>query len=100
MKDVRILSVCGSGTVTSAMVSRKLSDALEKRGYHATCFECKPQEAASNATMGHYDVIVYTSPLPEGDYPCPTVSSFPCISGMGEEEFFDEVANVLKASGK
>jgi PTS system galactitol-specific IIB component len=100
MSNVKILSVCGSGTVTSAMVSSKLVDALEKRGYQATCFECKPQEAATNATMGHYDVIVHTSPLPDADYPCPTISSFPCITGMGEEEFFDQVAEALKAAGK
>lgn len=100
MTSVKILSVCGSGTVTSAMVSSKLSDALEQRGYQASCFECKPQEAAANANMGHYDVIVHTSPLPDADYPCPTISSFPCITGMGEEDFFDEVAAALKAAGK
>lgn len=100
MSRVKILSVCGSGTITSSMVSNKLKNALKKRGYDADFQECKPTDAIRNAKMGHFDVIVYTSPLPKGDYPCPTISSFPCVTGMGEEEFYSEVDKALKEAGK
>ena len=100
MALAKILSVCGSGTVTSSMVSSKVKDALKERGYDVECAESKPETALENAQMGHYDVIVHTSPLPAGDYPCPCISSFPCLTGMGEEEFFEQVAEALKAAGK
>lgn len=100
MAQAKILSVCGSGTITSSMVSNKLRENLKERGYDVTCTESKPTDALSTAQMGNFDVIVHTSTLPAGDYPCPTISSFPCITGMGEQEFFDQVAATLKELGK
>lgn len=96
MPKAKILSVCGSGTITSAMVSSKLTDNLSTRGWIVSCGECKPEAALGTADMGDYDLIVHTSPLPPGDYPCETVSSFPCVCGIGEEQFFDDVEAALK----
>ena len=44
-KSVRILSICGSGTVTSSMVASKLKDYLQGQGYSVTSTEAKPQQA-------------------------------------------------------
>ena len=38
MAAVNILSVCGSGTVTSSMVAAKLKEKLGERGYSAVSY--------------------------------------------------------------
>ncbi len=37
MKSVNILSICGSGTITSSMVAAKLKDRLSEHGYQVKC---------------------------------------------------------------
>lgn len=96
MKTFKILSICGSGTVTSSMVAQKVKEEMEERGIKVTTNTGKPTEALSYAKSGSYDLITHTSPLPSGDYGIPTISSISCLTGMGEDEFFDEVEEKLK----
>ena len=49
MKAVNILSVCGSGTVTSSMVAAKLKEKLGDRGYSVSTTEARPTEALNLA---------------------------------------------------
>jgi galactitol PTS system EIIB component len=100
MKTFKILSVCGSGTVTSSMVAQKLREEMEARGLRVATNEGKPTEALSFAQSGTYDLITHTSPLPKADYGIPTISSVSCLTGMGEEEFFDKVEETLKSLAK
>ncbi|MGI6068246.1 hypothetical protein, partial [Absicoccus porci] len=79
-KSVRILSICGSGTVTSSMVASKLKDYLQGQGYSVTSTEAKPQQALQLAQSGRFDIIAHTSPLPRGDYGIPCVNAFACIT--------------------
>ncbi|HHV82872.1 MAG TPA: PTS sugar transporter subunit IIB [Tepidanaerobacter syntrophicus] len=96
MKIFKILSVCGSGTVTSSMVAQKLKDTMETRGIKVSVDTAKPTEALSLANSGKYDLIVHTSPLPKGDYGIPTISSASCLTGIGEDDFFEKVESELK----
>ncbi len=91
MKQVNILSVCGSGTVTSSMVAGK----LKENNIIATTTEARPTEALNLAKSGRFDLIVHTSPLPDGDYGLPTINAFACLTGIGEADFFDEVINTI-----
>lgn len=100
MSVVNILSVCGSGTVTSSMVAAKLKEKLGDRGYSVSTTEARPTEALNLAQSGRFDIITNTSPLPDGDYGIPAVNAFACITGIGEEEFFDQVVEALKSVGK
>ncbi len=100
MSAVNILSVCGSGTVTSSMVAMKLKDKLGDRGYSVTTTEARPTEAMNLAKSGRFDILTHTSPLPDGDYGIPVVNAFACIIGMGEDKFFDDVEVALKSVGK
>ena len=95
MAAVNILSVCGSGTVTSSMVAAKLKEKLGERGYSVST-----TEALNLATSGRFDILTHTSPLPDGDYTIPTVNAFACITGMGEDQFFEDVVAALKSVGK
>lgn len=52
MKRYNVLSVCGSGTVTSSMVAEKLRETLEEKGYIVDTTEANPNEALSLAKTG------------------------------------------------
>ena len=62
MAAVNILSVCGSGTVTSSMVAAKLKEKLGERGYSVSTTEARPTEALNLATSGRFDILTHTSP--------------------------------------
>ena len=61
MSAVNILSVCGSGTVTSSMVAAKLKEKLGERGYSVSTTEARPTEALNLAQSGRFDVLAHTS---------------------------------------
>ena len=64
MKQFNVLSVCGSGTVTSSMVAGKLKEVLGNKGISITTTEARPTEALNLAQSGRFDFITFTSPLP------------------------------------
>ena len=100
MKSVNVLSVCGSGTVTSSMVAGKVKDTLKEKGINATAIEANPNQALDLAQSGKFDFIVYTSPLPEGDYKIPALNAFACLTGIGEEQFFENVFKTVEELGQ
>ncbi|WP_019555575.1 PTS sugar transporter subunit IIB [Propionispira raffinosivorans] len=100
MKRVNILSVCGSGTVTSSMVAGKLKEYLSDKGYHVETVEARPTEAMNLAQSGKFDLLTFTSPLPQGDYEIPVINAFACLTGIGEDEFLDEVTKVVEGLKK
>lgn len=100
MRQFHVLSVCGSGTVTSSMVAEKIKEAMAEKGFYIKTTEVRPTEALNYAQSGGYDLITYTSPLPLKDYGIPTISAVGCLTGIGEDEFFEEVEKVFRAIGK
>ena len=44
---IKVLSVCGSGVVTSHMVANKIVDMFADEGYDVDAEECTPSERAS-----------------------------------------------------
>lgn len=95
MRSVKILSVCGSGTVSSAMLSSKLTDVLEENGYGIEATEVSPGGVPSAMASGNYDLIVYTSPV-EGDYGIPLLNATGFLVGINEDEFIEEFMNEVK----
>ena len=95
MRRFNVLSVCGSGTVTSSMIAQKLKEAMAERGIKISATEAKPTEALNLAEGGNYDFITHTSPLPAADYGIPTINAVGFLTGFGEEEFLEEVVNVI-----
>ncbi|VBB05076.1 phosphotransferase system eiib component type 2/3 [Lucifera butyrica] len=96
MRRFSVLSVCGSGTVTSSMIAEKLKDAMAERGIKITATEAKPTEALNLAISGKFDFITHTSPLPPAPYGIPTINAVGFLTGFGEEEFLDEVMRVIQ----
>ena len=87
MRAIKVLSVCGSGTVSSAMLSSKLEDVFAEKGYDMEATEVSPG--------GVYDMIVYTSPV-EGDYGVPILNATGFLVGINEEEFIEELMQVVE----
>jgi PTS system galactitol-specific IIB component len=95
-KRFKVLAVCGSGTVTSSMVALKLKEALEDEGISISTTEAKPTEALNLISGGGYDFIINTSPLIAGDYGVPIINAVGFLTGFGEEEFIENIMNVIK----
>lgn len=51
MKNVNVLSVCGSGTVTSSMVAGKVKETLKEKGINSSTTEARPTEALKFSTV-------------------------------------------------
>ncbi|MCB5950476.1 PTS sugar transporter subunit IIB [Enterococcus sp. BWT-B8] len=96
MKRINVISVCGSGTVTSSMVAGKVKDFLEDNGYKAKTVEVNPGGVENELASGQWDVIVHTSPL-KGTYSIPTINSVGLLTGMEEEEFYEELLETVKS---
>lgn len=100
MATINVLSVCGSGTVTSSMVAGKVQEFLSDKGYAVNTTEARPTEALNLAQSGRFDFITFTSPLQSGDYGIPAINAFACLTGIGEDAFFEEVLKVVKDLNK
>lgn len=94
MRAVKVLSVCGSGTVSSAMLSSKLEDVLSERGYDLEATEVAPGGVSMAIQNGNYDLIAYTSPV-EDVYGIPVLNATGFLVGINEEEFVDELMEVI-----
>lgn len=94
-KRMNIISVCGSGTVTSSMVSGKVKDFLDDMGIRAKTVEVNPGGVDEQLASGNWDVIVHTSPL-KRKYDVPTINAVGLLSGMGEDEFFEELKETVE----
>ncbi len=88
MRAVKILSVCGSGTVSSAMLSSKLEDVLSAHGYDMEATEVAPGGVSLAIATGGYDLIAYTSPV-EDIYGIPVLNATGFLVGINEEEFVE-----------
>lgn len=96
MRKIKILSVCGSGTVSSALISRKLHEVLEEEnGYSIETIEVNPSGVESKMLSEKYDLIVYTSPV-YGEYNVPKLNGTSFMTGIGEDEFIEKLLEEVK----
>ena len=57
MKTCNILCVCGSGTVSSAMVAGKLKERLKEKGWDAAMVEASPNSISTEITGKKFDCM-------------------------------------------
>lgn len=97
MPKVKILSVCGSGTVSSAMVGERITELLEEYGYEVEILEVNPGMVKGAVSNGDIDLIAYTSPIdPEDAVGIPQINSVGVLTGLDEETFLDAALKALK----
>lgn len=94
MRTFNILTVCGSGTISSTMVAQKLKEALAADGIRITTTEVKPTQVLGHVEQGTYDFVVYTTPVPD-NLSIPVINGVGFLTGLEEEEFLEEVHKVI-----
>jgi galactitol PTS system EIIB component len=100
-KTIKLLTVCGSGIVTSSMLASKLKEMFEDEGYDVTARESNPSELETYISREHYDLVVYASPINVDDLNgTPALPAIGLITGRGEDEFLEKALEIFKAAGK
>lgn len=99
MKKINVLSVCGSGTVSSAMVGQKIITLLGEHGYDVKIQEVNPGMVKSAVSSIKVDLIAFTSPFDANDaVGIPQINSVGVLTGLGEDTFVAEALAALKGS--
>ena len=94
MKSCTILCVCGSGTVSSAMVAGKLKEKLAEKGWDASMTEASPNSIASEISGKQFDLIACVSPVR-----IPKVKAVGMLTGMAEDKVVEDCLAILEAKG-
>lgn len=95
-KRVRILCVCGSGTVSSAMVANKLKEKLADYGYDVDAVECSPTSAETALAAGGFSLMACVSPVYQ-DFGVPKVNAVGMLTGLTEDQVLEDCLKILKA---
>ena len=92
MKTVYL--VCATGIATSSMLRVKVQDFLESRGIDIEVFQYRVAEMFPERITA--DVIVATTSMPpEVTEKFTVISGLPLLTGIGEEETLEAIANAL-----
>ena len=94
MKNVNILCVCGSGTVSSAMVAGKLREQLAEHGFNATTIEASPNSVETEISGKQFDLIACVSPVHQ-DFGVPKVNAVGMLTGLGEDKVIEDCLEIL-----
>ena len=89
-----ILTVCGTGGVTSSVAATKVKELLMENNIEAEIHSCKVIEVESYIESLHPDLIVSTTPLSIKEVPVVIAMSF--LTGIGIDETKKEILNKLK----
>ncbi|MFM2490002.1 hypothetical protein ABW365_20575 [Enterococcus avium] len=97
MTEIKILSVCGSGTVSSAMVGERIVELLEEHGYEVEIQEVNPGMVKGAVANNDIDLIAFTSPIDPADAEgIPQINSVGLLTGLDEETFLNAALAALK----
>jgi PTS system galactitol-specific IIB component len=96
---IKILSICGSGVVTSSMIGNKLKEMFGEKGYDVSTVEANPSELETYVMREKFDFIAFSSPIGD-NHGVPALNAIGLITGMGEEKFLEDGLKILKDSGK
>lgn len=95
MRTCNILCICGSGTVSSAMVAGKLKEKLKEKGWDAHTEEASPSSVESAITGKEFDLIACVSPVHQ-DFGIPKVKAVGMLTGMAEDQVVADCIAVLE----
>ncbi|MFV0551903.1 MAG: PTS sugar transporter subunit IIB [Anaerorhabdus sp.] len=89
----KVVVACGSGVATSQTVASKVESMLENEGIncHVEAVDIKSLDNIINSV----DVYITTVPGSKS-YDVPTVNGIAFLTGMGIDEEFEKLKNLLK----
>ncbi|MVB10700.1 hypothetical protein CAFE_13980 [Caprobacter fermentans] len=94
-KHVKILCVCGSGTVSSAMVANKLKEKLADYGYAVEATECSPNSAETALASGGFSLMACVSPVYQ-EFGVPKVNAVGMLTGLSEDQVLQDCLKILE----
>ncbi|MFI3284203.1 MAG: PTS sugar transporter subunit IIB [Erysipelotrichaceae bacterium] len=94
-RKISVLSVCGSGIVTSSMISNRIKDYFTEEGYDISVSECNPSELDVYLSRSTYNFIAYSTQIPD-DLSIPKIDALPLITGFGADEFYEKAMEIVK----
>lgn len=101
MIKYKILTVCGTGIVTSTVVSEKCKELLKERGIEIEAMVCKVNDAKIIIPEFMPDIIIHTVSLSENvTDDIRTFCGLQLLTGQREGEFADEISQYLKHMDK
>ncbi len=95
-KQVKILCVCGSGTVSSSMVANKLKEKLADYGFDVQAVECSPNSAETTLAAGGFALMACVSPVYQ-DFGVPKVNAVGMLTGLSEDQVLEDCLKILNA---
>jgi len=94
---LNVLSICGSGTVTSSMLAIRLEDILDEEGIKCLVDTSSPTQAENVLKFRKIDLVITSSILSGiGEIQCPVIDGHPLLSGVGEEEVIEEIKIIAR----
>ena len=97
-KEVKIITVCGSGTISSKFLADRLREELENEGFSCVFRECTNGEIPNLLAQGHWDMICHASPVKQEDFPdIPCINSVGILIGIGDDEVIEKVLEIARA---
>ena len=98
-KVFKVLSACGSGIATSSHVATSIRQGMADRGVNVEVRTCGVNEMSGLIDNVKPTIIVSTTSLEsvrnEGEIK--VMSGVPLLTGIGKNQFFDEMEEYLKS---
>lgn len=95
MKKCKILCVCGSGTVSSAMVAGKIKEQLAEKGWDVHAVETSPNGVETAIAGDSYDLIACVSPVYQ-EFGIPKVNAVGMLTGLSENQVIEDCLKILE----
>lgn len=94
MKKVNIAVCCGGGIFTTTVVTEKMEEFLKSERIP---FSINPHKITEIAGMTGYDIIVVTGKTDQKNRAgAPVLIGLPMFTGIGEDEFKEELLEIIK----
>ena len=97
-KEMRIITVCGSGTISSKFLADRLKEELNAEGYDCVTRECTNGEIPNLLAIEHWDCICHASPVSKDDFPSvPCINSVGILTGIGDDDVIEKVLKIARS---
>lgn len=90
----RVMVACGTGGVTSKNIAMKIEKFLKEHKIEAKIDTCKVVEIPDKIRIFKPDLVLAATRLPKLD--CPTISSTVLLTGVGLDNIYTEILEVLQ----
>ncbi|WP_371362753.1 PTS system galactitol-specific EIIB component [Sporomusa rhizae] len=92
----KILVVCGTGTATSTVANRMISEYLNAKGIKVSVTQAKVTEIAAYAGEIDLLVLMATGAAVPSNINVPVIKGLSFLTGIGKEEVLKEIEEIVK----